>query len=161
MKGKIFAASLALACASGLASFATPVLAADIDVSISIGQPGYYGQIDIGDYPRPRLLYRQPVIIERGYGNSAPIYLHVPPGHAKKWSKHCGAYNACGERVYFVNNSWYEREYVPRYHARNNDYRGERRENRRDDRHDRRDDRNDHRGDDRGNDRGNGKGHNR
>ena len=38
-----------------------------------------------------------------------------PPGHAKYWSKHCRAYNACDERVYFVQDSWYEREYVPLY----------------------------------------------
>src|SRR2546425_10235251 len=24
-----------------------------------------------------------------------PIYLHVPPGHAKHWRKHCHEYNAC------------------------------------------------------------------
>ena len=26
----------------------------------------------------------------------------MPPGQAKKWSKHCGRYNACGRPVYFV-----------------------------------------------------------
>jgi len=24
-----------------------------------------------------------------------PVYLHVPPGHAKNWRKHCREYNAC------------------------------------------------------------------
>jgi len=44
-----------------------------------------------------------------------PIYLRVPPGHAKKWSKHCHEYNACGEAGLFVQDKWYNREYVPRY----------------------------------------------
>jgi hypothetical protein len=42
------------------ATFTAPALAADVGVSISIGQPGFYGQIDIGDYPQPRVLYAQP-----------------------------------------------------------------------------------------------------
>jgi hypothetical protein len=38
--------------------------------------------------------------------------MHVPPGHAKNWRKHCRAYGACGERVYLVQNSLYARDYV-------------------------------------------------
>jgi hypothetical protein len=34
-------------------------------------------------------------------------YQQVPPGHARNWRKHCREYNACGERVYFVQNDWY------------------------------------------------------
>lgn len=154
MKGKLLAAAVAQGAAVGLAIFSTPALAAD--VSISIGQPGFYGRLDIGDYPQPQLLYRQPIIVDRSYGNSGPIYLNVPPGHAKKWSKHCAAYNACGERVYFVQNSWYEHQYVPRYQVRHGDSQGERRADRAD-RHDRRDDRHEQRG----SDHGKGKGHNR
>ena len=124
----------------------TPVSAADVGVSLSIGQPGFYGQLDIGDYPQPRLLYRQPIIVERGVRRDRPpIYLHVPPGHAKHWRRYCGEYNACGERVFFVHDDWYNREYVPRYQERHREYRDDRRDegrhdNRRryeDDRHDR------------------------
>lgn len=97
---------------------AAPVQAADVGVSISIGQPGFYGQIELGDFPRPPVLYRQPVVIERVPVSRPPIYLNVPPGHAKNWRKHCRSYNACGERVYFVQNNWYEREYVPQYQKR-------------------------------------------
>lgn len=91
------------------------VHAADVGVSISIGQPGFYGQIDIGGYPAPRLFYPEPMIIERGPVYRPPVYLHVPPGHAKNWRKYCGDYHACGERVYFVQDNWYQNEYVPRY----------------------------------------------
>lgn len=119
MKRLLFAAMLAAAT--------TPLLAADLGVSVSIGQPGFYGRVDIGDYPPPRVIYRRPVAIERVPMDRPPIYLRVPPGHAKHWRQHCGEYNACGERAYFVQDSWYNREYVPRYRERQGD--------RRDDRH--------------------------
>lgn len=104
--------------------------AADVGVSVSIGQPGFYGQIDIGDYPQPRVIYRQPRIVEQVQINRPPIYLRVPPGHAKHWSKNCHKYNACGERVYFVQDTWYNREYVPRYQEQHRDRGVERRNER-------------------------------
>ena len=110
------------------AAFITPALAADVGVSVSIGQPGFYGRIDIGDYPypQPRVIYRQPRIIERIYVEREPIYMHVPPGHAKHWRNYCHQYSACGERVYFVRDSWYNHEYAPLYrelHRDRQDYR--------------------------------------
>lgn len=132
MKRLFFAAALASITAA-------PVLAADVGVSISIGQPGFYGQIDVGDAPPPRLIYRQPVVIERAPVERQPIYLNVPPGHAKHWRKHCRSYNACGERVYFVQNTWYEREYVPQYQKRRGG--GKHHDDDRDDNHGRGDDR--------------------
>jgi hypothetical protein len=125
---------IAVAIAANSASFATPALATDVGVSISIGQPGFYGQIDIGGYPRPQVIYRQPIVIERVPMNRPPIYLRVPPGHAKHWSKNCHKYNACGERVYFVQDNWYNREYVPRYQEQHRDRRDDRRDERGDDR---------------------------
>jgi hypothetical protein len=141
MKKLLFAAALAVT--------AVPVLAADVGVSISVGQPGFYGRIDIGDYPRPQLIYQQPVVIERVPIARPPIYLRVPPGHAKHWRKHCREYNACGERVYFVQDNWYQRDYVPRYQERHAEHRDDRRDDRRDERrNDRRGDHNDRRGND-------------
>jgi hypothetical protein len=107
-----------LIAAASLSTLAAPALATDVGVSISIGQPGFYGQIDIGGYPPPALIYREPVIVERVYVDRPPIYLHVPPGHAKNWKNYCHEYNACGQRVYFVKDDWYTREYVPRYQKR-------------------------------------------
>lgn len=106
--------------AVAVAAFAitTPADAADVGVSVSIGQPNFYGRIDIGDFPQPQVVFAQPMIIERGPTIRAPVYLHVPPGHSKHWSKHCREYNACGERVFFVQDNWYNREYVPRYRER-------------------------------------------
>lgn len=93
--------------------------AADVGVSVSIGQPGFYGRIDIGDFPRPEIIYAKPVVIappHRRRGGE-PVYLRVPPGHEKKWSKHCQKYDACGRPVYFVKDRWYEEVYVPRHRA--------------------------------------------
>jgi len=47
---------VALAAAS-LTTLTMPAHAADVGVSISVGQPGFYGQIDIGDFPQPQLIY--------------------------------------------------------------------------------------------------------
>lgn len=141
---------------------ASQVYAADVGVSVSIGQPGFYGQIDLGSYaPPPQVLYPQPVIIQQVpvQQRPAPIYLHVPPGHAKNWSRYCSRYQACGRPVFFVRDNWYREEYVPRYQ----EYRAS---------HDhddfRHDDRNDYKGPrghgnkhDRGDGPGNGKGHDR
>ena len=41
-----------------------------------------------------------------------PIYLRVPPGHEKHWAKHCAKYNACGQPVYFVRDTYYQQHYV-------------------------------------------------
>lgn len=148
MKRLLFAG--ALAALSGVA------FAADIGMSLSIGQPGFYGRLDVGDYPQPQVIYRRPMMIEQVSIDRPPIYLRVPPGHAKNWRKHCYQYGACGERVYFVQDNWYNREYAPRYQR---DHRDGRHEDHRDNRHD--DHRDDHRGE-RGNDRhGDDRGHGR
>ena len=98
------------ACAPG-------AFAADIGVSVEIGQPGFYGRVDIGSAPTPVLVYPQPVIVQPAPVAVVrqPIFLHVPPGHAKNWSKHCHRYSACGQPVYFVQEQWYEEVYVPRH----------------------------------------------
>ena len=101
-----------------LAACALPVWAADVGVSVAVSQPGLYGRIDIGRvavapvlvYPQPVVIVASPVAVKR-----QPIYMHVPPGHAKNWRKHCGAYNACGQPVYFVKDSWYDDNYPDKH----------------------------------------------
>ena len=115
---KQFLLAAVLACLVGSA------LAADVGVSVNIGQPGFYGRIDIGNMPQPQVIYAQPVIIQQapvGYVRQ-PIYLRVPPGHEKHWDKNCHKYNACGQPVYFVQERWYKNEYGPAH----SDERGER-----------------------------------
>ena len=109
-----------LILAAVLLSSATAAVA---QVSVTVGQPGFYGRLDIGDYPAPQLIYAQPVIVQRPqYYSARPIYLRVPPGHAKNWSKHCRKYNACNQEVYFVQDSWYNNQYAPRYRQQHGDH---------------------------------------
>ena len=116
-----------------MAATSAPTRAADVGVSVNVGQPGFYGRIDVGDYPPPQLIYQQPRIINRVEVDRPPVYLNVPPRHARYWHRYCGAYNACDEPVYFVRNRWYEREYVPRYRDRHDGrYDGHRGDHRRD-----------------------------
>ncbi len=103
-----------------------PVLA-DVGVSIAVGEPGFYGRIDIGGYPPPQLIYGQPVIVVPTERRYAPIYLRVPPGFERHWERHCHEYRACGRPVYFVRDRWYRDVYSPRYRER---HRMDRREDR-------------------------------
>ena len=97
---------------------AAPVWSAvDVGVGITIREPGVYGRIEIGSQPPPPLLYPQPVIITRPavVVVQPPMYLYVPPGHAKDWRKHCGKYNACARQVYFVQETWVQDRYEERH----------------------------------------------
>ena len=132
---------LAISAFAALAGSACAAGAADVGVSISIGQPGFYGQIELGNMPQPRVIYAAPVIIQPVPVGvpMQPVYLRVPPGHEKHWDKHCQKYNACGQRVYFVQQNWYNNVYAPGYRREHGD-------------------RDDGRGNN-GNGNGNGKGH--
>ncbi|WP_239189788.1 hypothetical protein [Candidatus Nitrotoga sp. HW29] len=120
MKRFLFVAALVIITA--------PALAANVGVSVNIGQPGFYGRIDIGNYPQPQLIYSAPVMVQPVPMGTAPqpIYLRVPPGHRKNWRKHCQRYGACGQSVYFVRDNWYNNVYVPSYRTHGN-YQGEER----------------------------------
>ncbi|HTD02334.1 hypothetical protein [Undibacterium sp.] len=145
--------------AAALVAASGSIFAADVGVSINFAQPGMYGRVDIGSVPGPQVVYTRPTVIYAPPVGVVrePLYLYVPPGHQKNWSKHCASYNACGQPVYFVQESWYRDVYVPRY--REHDHGRDRRD---DDRrgHDDRDDHGDHdRGHGRGNDERRGRGH--
>jgi hypothetical protein len=148
-----------LLLAAGLS--ASPALATDVGVSIQVSQPGVYGRIDIGQFPRPQVVVAQPVIIapqpmrqqprERVAEKVQPVYLWVPPGHRQNWRRYCREYNACGVPVLFVDHRWYDDHVHPRKRKGDNHGKGRDRD---DDDRGRRGDRKDR--DDRGN-RGKGK----
>jgi hypothetical protein len=101
--------------------------ATDVGVSVSVGDSGFYGRIDVGTQPAPPpVVYAQPVVVQTTpvAVERPPIYLRVPPGHQKHWSKHCREYNACGERVYFVQERWYTDVYAPRQRAERDEHHG-------------------------------------
>ena len=64
---------------------AAPARAADVGVSVSIGQPGFYGRINIGNFYEPVVIYPQPILVRSVYVVPQPIYRHVPAGHVKHW----------------------------------------------------------------------------
>lgn len=78
--------------------------------------PGLYGQVNIGSAPPPPVVYAQPMLVEAQPAELPPIYLHVPPDHARNWRMHCREYNACNRPVYFVRSREYDPEYQ-RYYA--------------------------------------------
>ena len=98
-----------------LVAIAPPARAQNVGVGVTItGEivPGVYGQVVLGNRAAPPLLYAQPVIaapvVVAQPVALEPIYLHVPPGHAKHWRKHCHEYHACDRPVYFVRSAEYE-----------------------------------------------------
>ena len=129
-----------------------------VNLAVSVGEPGFYGQIDIGHVAPPAVIYAAPLIVARpvvGY-IAEPIYLRVPPEHFRHWSRYCDAYRACGRHVYFVQDNWYSRVYAPQYREHGREWYGDHGHDRyeehgRYERHDERhDDRQDGRGDGRG-----------
>jgi hypothetical protein len=66
-----------------------------------------------------------------------PVYMWVPYGHRKNWSKHCHKYHACGVPVYFVRHDWYRQHVMAdhRHQDRRHDHRHDDRRGR-DRRHD-------------------------
>ena len=127
MNRLLFPAALAAATAAAFAG--------DNQRHASIGQPDYYGRLDFGDYPQPQVINRHPIAIEQAPANRPPVYLRVPPGQTKNWRKHCREYNACGERVFFVKDNWYNRDYAPRYQELHRDCQNDRRDVHNDDQH--------------------------
>ena len=98
----------------------------NVGVSIGVYQPGVYGRIDIGNYPQPAVVYGQPIIIapQPMVVRPRPVYLYVPPGHQKHWAKHCSRYGACGQPVYFVQESWVRERYEQQQHRGHGDDHG-------------------------------------
>ena len=98
--------------------------AGDLDIRVMLsGQvaPGVYGQVQIGNDRPPPVVYAQPMLIEPMEAPPPPIYLHVPPGHARNWRKHCREYNACNRPVYFVRSEEYEPGFVGGDHDRDHE----------------------------------------
>jgi len=110
MRRLVFATALLLSAGAAWADH--------IGISVTLGEPGFYGQINIGNAaPPPQVIYSQPVVVQPApeYVSAPPLYLHVPEGYERHWRHHCAEYNACGRRVFFVRHDWYQNVYVPHY----------------------------------------------
>ena len=102
---------LTLAAAAAITLPAHAVIS--IPVTISINAPGQYGRVNVDNYPQPRLVMPQPVIYAPSPVaiHQRPIYLYVPQTHQSNWGRYCGRYSACGQPVYFVQETWVYEEY--------------------------------------------------
>ena len=103
---------LVLCVAAAAVPLAAPAADPDVRVILSADvRSGVYGRVEFGNGPPPPLVYADPVIVTPPpprMASPAAVYLHVPPGHAKHWDKHCAKYNACDRPVYFVKSDEYE-----------------------------------------------------
>ena len=94
-----------------------------VGASINLNVPGVYGRVDIGApsagvaFVAPPVVYAQPMIIAPSpvAVQQRPIYLYVPEAHQHDWARHCAAYGACGQPVYFVREQWVHDRYVQHY----------------------------------------------
>src|SRR5258706_16098313 len=78
MKQLMFAVAASMATAAAFAG--------DVGTLGGLGEPGY-GQIDIHKFPKPQVVFPEPVVIRQVDTGVAgePVYLRVPPEHAKDW----------------------------------------------------------------------------
>jgi opacity protein-like surface antigen len=84
---------------------ATAAQAADVGVSVSIGQPGFYGSFAIGGSPASAAIYPYPVVVRPAPVVVArPVYVHVPPGQVKH-----GYRDYHGYPVYYRHDGRYYR----------------------------------------------------
>jgi hypothetical protein len=101
---------------------ASPLICnAGISVNLNLGDPGFYGPVDIVGAPPPQLVYSTPRIVVRGRRSYSPLYLRVPVIYIQDWPRYChyySNYNACDRPVYFVQDSWYQGTYVNYYQRR-------------------------------------------
>ncbi len=111
---------LTLAALTALATLPAQA-ATNIGVSIGINAPGQYGRIDINNYPEPMLVNQQAIVYVPSVVavHQRPIYLYVPQAHQSNWGRYCGGYGACGQPVYFVQESWVRNEYGREHDERN------------------------------------------
>ena len=114
--------------AAGMILAAAAAAPAQAQVALSVGTPGFYGAIDLGDAPAPALVYQQPTIIQPAAVGVEPMYLYVPPAQYANWGSYCAMYGACDRPVYFVSRDWYSRVYVPHYRSHRAYYMGRRAE---------------------------------
>lgn len=111
---------LQLITTCGLGFLAATPYADDLGINVVLEgeiKPGVYGRVELGNNSHPDLVYTSPrvIVVEEDH-RYAPVYLHVPPGHAKNWAKHCSKYNACSRPVYFVKSSEYEAHHHDDHH---------------------------------------------
>jgi len=82
-----------------------------------VGDPAYYGQVDLVNNTVPPTVYATPVVAQPAPPGVyyQPVYMRVPAVYYQNWPQYCGYYNACFYPVFFVQESWYVGFYSPWY----------------------------------------------
>ena len=66
-------------------------------------RPGVYGRIQVRGAVPPAVVFPDPVTaVQTDRTPADPIYLYVPPGQVRRWSRHCAKWKACERPVFFV-----------------------------------------------------------
>lgn len=105
---------LLTAIAGTLMAGASLAQAGDLSLGVNVSgnvAPGVYGEVQLGNSSPPPLVYERPVQIVRVRDAGPPMYLNVPPDHARNWRAHCRHYHACNRPVYFVHTAEYDPGY--------------------------------------------------
>lgn len=112
-------ALLVLAAAAATPAHSGP----EVGVSIGIQQPGVYGRIDIGNVAPPPVVVAQPVVVAAApvAVYQRPIYLYVPVVVQRNWPRYCNRYAACGQPVYFVQETWVRERWARERHDDDDD----------------------------------------
>jgi hypothetical protein len=119
---RLLHAALVVVCGAGIVY--APVQA-QTSLTLQLGQPGYVGQINLGNQGPPPVYGYRPVIVRPSsqqrhrwtQASSQPVYLRVPPNQIRDWGRYCGLYQACHVPVQFVRDDWYRNVYAPRLRA--------------------------------------------
>lgn len=118
---RLLHAALVAVCGAGIVYAPAQ---AQTSLNLQLGQPGYYGQISIGNLAPPPVYGRGPVIVKPSKESDRwrqtslqPIYLRVPLNQSRNWSRYCSLYRACNVPVQFVRDDWYRNVYAPRVRA--------------------------------------------
>lgn len=94
---------LLISAVSFVALSSAPAMARDVGVSISIGQPGFYGNVDIGRYPDERVVYARPVVTYVPAVSYQPVYAYPRYGRycAPRYRRH----------EYYEHHGWGGRDF--------------------------------------------------
>lgn len=119
---RLLHAALVVVCGAGIVY--APVQA-QTALTLQLGQPGYFGPINLGNQPPPPVIGYGPIIVRpdsRGrerwiQAGNQPLYLRVPMNQVRNWGRYCGLYQACNVPVQFVRDDWYRNVYAPRVRA--------------------------------------------
>jgi hypothetical protein len=92
----------------------------NVGVNLNIGDPNFYGQVDLDQGVAPPVIYNTPVAVQPAPPGVyyPPVYLRVPPIYVQNWPQYCYYYNACNMPVFFVQENWYLTVYAPMYRSR-------------------------------------------